>query len=144
MARQKSCPECSTETVIATKVCKECSYDFSAAKKEREEKKKQEIEQKRLEKEEKKEKETEEKLKIKLEKQKDKKKVIKIDPEVALLMEEISQRGTVETEYFSPNEHADRILSYGKERATSLLKQSNGKWSHVNWKKVEEELSKMK
>jgi len=40
----------------------------------------------------------------------------------------------------TPNDHAERILGYGKERATNLLKQhkSGCTWSHINWKIVEE------
>ena len=36
----------------------------------------------------------------------------------------------------TPLEHAERILSYGKYRATMLLKHSKGRWSHVDWKHV--------
>lgn len=40
----------------------------------------------------------------------------------------------------TPKEHAERILSYGKERATMLYKlaQWSGYWKHVNWDIVKE------
>ena len=44
----------------------------------------------------------------------------------------------------NPDEHADRILGYGFERAQMLFdmhRWGNG-WSHVNWNRVEEGLSK--
>jgi len=39
----------------------------------------------------------------------------------------------------TPADHAERILSYGKERATILCKlaQWSGSWKHVDWSMVE-------
>ncbi len=38
----------------------------------------------------------------------------------------------------TPREHAERILSYGEERAGRLLQQHNSlkRWSHVDWNYV--------
>jgi RNA polymerase subunit RPABC4/transcription elongation factor Spt4 len=38
----------------------------------------------------------------------------------------------------TPKQHAERILGYGTERATALLKQSKGCWLHVDWNIVRE------
>jgi hypothetical protein len=42
----------------------------------------------------------------------------------------------------TPQEHAERILSYGTERAKMLLHlhKYGQSWSHVDWKLVEEGL----
>ena len=41
----------------------------------------------------------------------------------------------------TPKEHAERILSYGKDKALSLLKQSKmNHWGHVDWDVVEKGL----
>ena len=40
----------------------------------------------------------------------------------------------------TPLDHAKRILSYGKKRASMLLACSRGTWSHVDWDYVKEEL----
>ena len=45
-----------------------------------------------------------------------------------------------ETVKITPREHAERILSYGKERATMLLRLAkwSGYWKHVDWNIVKE------
>jgi hypothetical protein len=47
-----------------------------------------------------------------------------------------------EHKHLTPKEHADRILGYGKEKASLLLKfhKMGLKWSHVDWDEVEKGL----
>ena len=58
------------------------------------------------------------------------------------LQKEVVLTDTIEYEKVSPKDHAERILEYGKKRATILLKFSKWLkcWSHVDWKVVEMEL----
>jgi hypothetical protein len=118
MARgKKTCPSCSTETGPRTYKCKNCGFDFAAAKA----KAAKEVSTEKREKKTSKEEEY-------------------IHPEVAKLMADPPVE--TETEHLTPDEHADRILSYGRERAGNLLglAKSSGGWKHVNWKRVEERL----
>ena len=45
-----------------------------------------------------------------------------------------------EIEKISPRKHAKRILALGKDRAFLLSQQSKGRWSHVDWDYVKEQL----
>jgi hypothetical protein len=71
-----------------------------------------------------------------------KKKTEYISPATQELLEHVALNPYVEPEKMNSDDHANRILSYGKDRALNLLRQSkNSTWSHVNWKKVEEKLN---
>jgi len=64
----------------------------------------------------------------------------RISPEVAKLFE--GMEPYEEPERLTPNGHAKRILSYGRERALSLFKlaKTHHYWSHVDWNVVEKGL----
>ena len=112
---KKICPSCSTECGVRTGVC-ECGHDFSSSPK--------------------KENGGEDKKKKKKNKKKD---IEQMSSMTKDLIAHVALNPYVEQERLSPDEHAERILSYGSERAKSLLRQhrSGSTWSHVNWKKVE-------
>lgn len=120
---KKTCPDCNTELGVRTYNCPKCQYDFSSAKKEKYEIKKQEKEEK------------------KNGNGDSNGKVEKISPIVAELLRHEAENPYVAPEKMNRDEHADRVLSYGKDRAKNLLHLSKeGGWGHVNWKKVEEEI----
>lgn len=108
---RKKCPGCEIIIGGVTKKCPQCSFDFVLAKKQRDEKE--------------------------VKKEKKVKKVaapVKINPEVEKLLSLPTYKGTKK---LTPKEHAERILSYGKKRARSLLKHlKESKWSHVDWEMV--------
>jgi len=114
---RKRCPGCNLIVGGRIDTCFSCGFDFVSAKKEKNKK---------------------------AEEKKEQKKVIKtpdgekISPEIALLMAELAPYE--EPEKLTPNDHADRILSYGNKRAASLVKaqKSQGGWSHINWERVKE------
>jgi len=107
---KKICPGCSTECGVRAGKC-ECGHNFSSAKKENGGE----------------------------EKQKMKKELEQMSSMTKELLAHQALNPYQEIEHLTPDEHADRILGYGTERATNLLKQhrSGETWSHVNWKKVE-------
>ena len=117
---RKRCPGCGIIIGAILKTCFKCDFDFSAAKKVKDEKKEAERE----------------------EKEKNKEKVVqgeKISPVVAKLLMESEEYEAPKK--LTPKEQAMRILSYGKERAESLLRMSKmSHWSHVDWNVVEQEL----
>lgn len=112
---KKTCRECNTELGVRTGICPQCGFDFSSLKKE---------------------------IKSKIEEKKNgdgngKKEYI--SPVVADLLEYEEGHPYVAPKKLTSDEHADRVLSYGKDRAEMLLQLSkNGGWKHVNWNKVEE------
>ncbi len=72
------------------------------------------------------------------------KKVEIVNPVVQNLIETANYDFEDETEKFTPDQHAQRILKLGEERARILLLQAKEekKWSHVNWEMVREGLEK--
>lgn len=136
---KKTCPECSTEMTAITRECPTCGYDFSAAKKIRDEQLLAKQEEKRRIREEKR-KQTEEE---KEQKKKDKKptKQEYINPVVVDMLATMDF-STEEKKKMTPIAHAKRILKYGTERASNLLKQAKSlkTWSHVDWEYVEERI----
>ncbi len=111
---RKTCPDCSKIMGGTTKRCPGCDFDFISAKKEK----------------------VAAAEKIKEDKPE---KIEKIDPRVAEL-------GFIEPyvapKRLSPKDHAQRILSYGVERARNLLNLAriHRYWSHVDWDVVEKGL----
>lgn len=114
---KKTCRECNTELGVRTGICPQCGFDFSSLKKE---------------------------IKSKIEEKKNGDKNGKsesISPIVADLLEYEEGHPYVEPKKLTSDENADRILSYGKNRANSLLGLSkNGGWKHVNWSRVKEKI----
>lgn len=119
---RKKCPGCQLIINGATKICFSCGFDFVSMKKEKD----AAAEEAKVKKEEAKETET-----VQGE---------KISPQVARLMQEMEPYKAPKK--LTPKEQAQRILSYGKERATVLfrLAKTNHYWSHVDWNKVEEDI----
>ena len=112
----KQCPDCNKSNTLRTKNC-ECGFDFMALKQQREE-----------------EKEAKKEARLKKREEKEGKKTNGRD------------YGYIPP-YIPPKEltkkdHAKRILSYGKERSSVLLKQSKlvKCWNHVDWDLVEKGL----
>lgn len=72
------------------------------------------------------------------------KKVEIMNPIVQNLMETMIYDIEDETEKLTPDEHAQRILELGEERAKNLLflAQEEKKWNYVNWEMVREGLEK--
>ena len=149
---RKKCPSCNIIIGGILKNCFKCNFDFIAAKKEKNEQEEKERQEKRAIRAEKKRIKEEEKQKNKEEKRAKRTgtkeegithpevKKLMNDEELLEKMADITMNGPT---YFTPDEHADRILSsLGINRITNLLNQhKNGnKWVHVNWKKVEEGL----
>lgn len=114
---KKTCPECSTELGVRTYICPQCEFDFSSRKKE---------------------------IVSKIEKKKDRDKNGKkehISSATTELLGYAEGHPYIAPKKLTPDEHADRILSYGKNRAKNLLGLSkNGGWKHVNWNGVEEKI----
>ena len=114
---KKTCPSCKVEDLgVRTYICPQCGYDFSSAKKEIvskvEEKKKNGNGNGKKE---------------------------HISSATAELLEYAEGHPYVAPKKLSSDEHADRILGFGVDRAKNLLGLSkNGGWKHVNWKRVEE------
>lgn len=117
---KKECPSCHVFVGAVTKICPKCDHDFSSAKKEVKEEKKEAP-------------------------------VKKDEEEVNSLTKKILARESANhhickveiTCKMTPQEHANRILSYGKERAMALLNfhEWYGGWGHVDWKIVREGLA---
>ncbi len=148
---RKKCPSCDIIIGAVIKICFKCNFDFIAAKKERLEKEEKEKQEKKEAREKKKKTQIEEREKRREERVKNKgknKREGTVHPEVKKLMDSqelIEKMNDVlinGAKYFTPEEHANRILKYGENRAKSLLRQhKNGsKWSHINWDVVEEGL----
>ncbi len=117
---RKKCPGCNIIVGAILKTCFKCNFDFSAAKKRKDEK----IAEEKAKKEESKAKTSQGE---------------KISPVVAKLLMESEEYEAPKK--LTPKEQAMRILSYGKERAESLLRMSKmSHWSHVDWNVVEQEL----
>lgn len=107
---RKKCPGCNIIIGGVTKKCPGCGFDFVSAKKEKDEKK---VEKKKV------------------------KKVIVLDKIRPEVKEMLNLPPYKKPKGLTPKEHAERILSYGKKRAKSLLEQSQQhKWSHVDWNVV--------
>jgi len=132
---RKSCPTCSVIISAVTKTCPKCSFDFSAEKKKRDEEKRLQAEEKQRIRDEKKP------HKVVEVKEEEKEEISSVQ---RILQKEADKR--VDKEFITPimanmtgKEHAQRILSYGKERAAFLLDQHKfgNTWSHVDWKEVE-------
>jgi len=147
---RKTCPSCNLIIGGILKVCFNCNFDFSVAKEEKKEKEEKEREVKREARAEKKRIKEEEKRERKERKKIEKEgvvKEVKMHPEVKKMMDSqelIEKMNNViinGATYFTPDEHADRILEYGENRIKSLLRQSknnHNSWKHVNWDRVEE------
>ena len=141
---RKKCPECGTIVGVRTKECSNCQFNFFGKKEEIEPEEKQvepEVKETIDETEDPEIDETVEDVENPEEEEED------IDNiEVEEYIEKtngITMNGAI---YFTPDEHADRILEYGANRIKNLLKQAkNGNcWKHVNWKRVEEGLALIK
>ena len=149
---RKTCPECSVIIAGVTKICPKCNFDFSLIQKEKKLEKDRIREEKTLKREEKRlEKERiKEEKRLKKEEKRDKKSIGKEESVVGLriLEKEAKGKGVMESIKYvkpvvlSPQDHAQRILGYGKERATILLKMHKwgGGWGHVDWNAVEKGL----
>jgi hypothetical protein len=119
---RKQCPECNIFIGAVTKICPKCDFDFSTIVKV--EKKQKHVEAAKKE-----------------------------GPsltDVLLRKEAASLKGkkVFVSDYIGDmnhQEHAERILGYGKARATNLLMlhRTGSTWGHVNWKIVEEGLAKL-
>jgi len=116
---KKICPNCNTEIGARAYTCKECGFDFSAAKLKREEERYDRL---------KREKEEREMTPV----------GEKMSPEVARLMQEAKPYEAPKK--LTPKDHAERILGYGKDKAEALyrLAKAHHYWSHVNWDVVEQ------
>jgi len=111
---RKKCPECNIIIGGVTKKCPGCGFDFVSAKKEKDEK--------------------EEKEKI----LKKARAPLKKEPEINRALGLPPYKAPKK---ITPEEHAERILSYGNKRAESLLEQSKDqKWSHIDWDVVKKGL----
>ena len=114
MARgKKICPKCSTETGVRSSTCEKCKHIFSSPKK----------------------------IDV-APKEKPEKKEEYVSVRTTELLEHVKNNPYVAAPRMTADEHAKRILEYGKERATNLYKQhkSGNTWNHINWKKIEEGL----
>ena len=128
---KKTCPECNVIIGAVTKICPKCKFDFSSLRKEKE------LEKNRI---------REEKA-LKKEKKQDKKESL---VGYKIIQKELKGTGLGVMEGFkyvkpvvlSSQDHAQRILGYGRNRATTLLKMHKwGKgWGHVDWNIVEKGL----
>jgi len=120
---RKKCPECKVIVGVRTKICP-CGYDYAAHSKVRAEEKEKE----KREKKNGKEKEVKE---------------VKMNPLTAELLAFVHQNPYEEPEIATKRDHAKRILSYGAERAKSLLLQHriHSCWSHVDWDYVKEQVA---
>ena len=150
MRGKKLCPGCNKIIGARTYVCPLCSYEFSISKKENENVEKiEEIEDiKEIENIEKTDNIEDDNLEA-------------VETLVSMIPDEVKKKidkvKAVETfASISPTyiddemeamnhkkssiRHAQRILSYGRDRASFLLSQSRGTWGHVDWKYVEEKL----
>jgi hypothetical protein len=128
---KKTCPGCNIIIGAVTKNCPKCNFDFSSLRKEKELKKEKVREakaQKREEKVDKKEQIIGFKI---LQKE--------LEGTGQGVMESITYEEPIK---LSSKDHAKRILSYGKERAATLLKlhKSMKSWNHVDWDIVEKGL----
>jgi len=117
---RKQCPECPAIVGVRTQTC-ECGFDFSNLVAKR----------------------VEEKEKEKIEKISSSHQKAEIPPEVAKYLAETDQTTYAFVPKEIPCDHAKRILSYGEERARTMLLQHkiHHFWSHVDWKYVEEQLA---
>ena len=123
---RKICPNCKVESGVRKHVC-ECGYDFILCK----------ISSKAVEK-------VDESIKVIVEQaevssnisleRKEKREMLLSGPEVVAAVGR-------ESNPMTKREHADRILGYGKSRATNLLRcAGKGTWTHVDWDYVKEQL----
>ncbi len=120
---KKTCPDCNTELGVRTHNCPECQYDFSSAKKEKYSTEKKKKEEK----------------KNGNDNGNGNGKTEKVSPVVAELLAHVEENPYVEPKEMDRDDHADRVLSYGENRAKNLLHLSGkGGWGHVNWQRVEE------
>ena len=117
-AGRKTCPGCKVIIGAVIKICPKCQLDFSTIIKEI------------VPKKEKVTKEVKEEKVLSLKQQESNKEML----DALRRCEEIPK--------LTPKEHAKRILSYGKERASSLLFMARTKkyWDHVDWEIVEKGL----
>jgi hypothetical protein len=111
---KKICSECNTVCGVRCHRCTNCNTEFV--------KKVVEIKDKKAKKKE--------------------KEIEKIDPKIQALLDSLPEDIEMEHKKTSTKDHAKRILSYGKEKASFLLKmaKSEGYWKHIDWKVVEEGL----
>jgi len=141
---RKKCPDCNIIISAVSKICFKCNFDFIAAKKDKVEEKLKIRAEKAEERQKKIKEEAQVKAKIREEKQKNKPtKAEQISP---LTKELLSKPfNFIELEKITPQEHAERILSYGKKRARSLMEEAKNRkcWSHVDWDFVKTELEKI-
>jgi hypothetical protein len=118
---KKNCPGCKKELGVRTFICPDCKYNFYEAKEKNTAEEKQDV---KIEKKGKKEK---------------KEKVV--DPKIQEMLDNLPTY--VAPIRLSSQEHAQRVLSYGENRARHLLKHARHEhcWGHVDWKVVEAGLS---
>lgn len=133
---RKQCPKCNVFIAAVTKECPQCQHDFRAEKKEKAEKSIREVIHEVAE------------GASEVKREEPQRKVI--DETMKILMKEeerLRNRVPVvrEPQANTPEEHAKKILGYGKKRASLLLNMHKygQTWSHVNWKMVEEGLASL-
>jgi len=129
---RKKCPSCNEITATVTKICPKCNFDLFTAS----QKNKEKLAAERKIKEEKRVKKL-----INSFKKPDKIQKTEIEEKINPMVEKALQLPMpVFSEKLTPKEHAERILGYGAKRASMLLGQSKGVWSHVDWNLVKEGL----
>lgn len=136
---RKTCPGCNAIVAAILKTCFKCGFDFAALKKERDEKLRKEREEKLAKRELRQQKEGEERqAKKELRQKAQKGSTEALSPR----MQEMIKIKHEPMPKRSPIEHAKRVLTYGKTRASLLLEQARNlkTWSHVDWKYVEANL----
>jgi len=139
---RKECPSCKSIVGGVIKECPKCNFDFLSAKKvkDAEKEKIREKSRKRREiKKEETEKAREEKAKARAVKKEEKAEGYVMRTPMHLRFEIPEHKPYLK---LTPQEHAERILSYGDDRARSLLviAKINKGWKHVDWDVVEKGL----
>jgi len=136
MARgKKICKSCNTEQGVRSLVC-QCGFDFV------EDKRKRDFQNRELKQQKEEKKQLKDKIKREEKEKKQEEKEAKKQQKNPIVENKnfFIPPDYEKTDKLSSKENAERILSYGKERARSLLNQSrlSKTWNHVDWKIVEE------
>ncbi len=115
---KKQCPQCQLIVGARTKVCS-CGYVFISDEKTAE---------------------------LKAKKEEQKVQAETVNPIVKELEEvELPELNTEEVEKLTPEQHVERILARGPERAKSLMKlaRAEKRWTYIDWDMVEQKLTEM-
>lgn len=123
---KKKCPDIGCGAIVAAvvKICPKCDFDYVAARKDKKKEKSEAKAAKQAKKAEKDENNG-----------KGKEQATSVVAKELLLLPPYEA-----PEELTPIEHAERILDYGKEKATALLdisRQKHTSWPHVDWNAVE-------